>query len=90
MKRRVVRTQTTRVKKAMSDTDYDIYDDMAEAWEGTGRGSGGGGAKKIKAKARPSQVGRVRVGGNAWGTTEKKCAKGCAMKCCSSSIPAAR
>ena len=76
----------------MSDSDETTYyDDLAEAWEegglgfrGTGAGTGaGGGAKKKKKKASPTTVGRQRVGGTqAWGTTEKACAKGCTKKCC--------
>jgi len=58
----------------------DYEDDLAENWEGVGRGAVGGGGKKYKAK--PTHVGRVRVGGNAWGGAEKACPKNCAKKCC--------
>ena len=59
----------------------DYEDDVAEAWEGSFMGGGGGGGKKYKAK--PSHVGRVRVGGNAWGSgSESACPKNCLKKCC--------
>ena len=58
----------------------DYEDDLAENWEGQGRGAVGGGGKKYKAK--PTHVGRVRAGGNAWGGAEKACPKNCAKKCC--------
>lgn len=71
----------------MSDyEDESYYDDMAEAWDqrsGFG-GGGGGGAKKIKKKAKPTTVGKQRVGSVAWVSgTVKVCVKGCAKKCCS-------
>jgi len=63
--------------------DEAYYDDLAEEWEGGFIGGGGGGAKKKK-PAKPTTVGRKRVGGTqAWGTSEQVCAKGCAKKCCS-------
>ena len=59
------------------------YDDLAEEWEGGFIGGGAGGAKKKK-PAKPTTVGRKRVGGTqAWGTSEQVCVKGCAKKCCS-------
>lgn len=63
----------------------DYYDDMAEAWEdgAFGGGSGGGGASKKKKKAKPTTIGRQRVGGTqAWGSSETACPKTCAKKCC--------
>jgi hypothetical protein len=65
------------------DESYD--DDIAEAWgERSGGGGGGGGAKKVKKKAKPTTVGKQRVGGTqAWGSSDKVCAKSCTMKCCS-------
>lgn len=74
----------------MSDysDDDSYYDDIAEAWGersgGVGRGGGGGGAKKVKKKAKPTTVGKQRVGGTqAWGSSDKVCVKSCTMKCCS-------
>ena len=71
----------------MSDysDDESYYDDIAEAWgERSGAGGGGGGAKKVKKKAKPTTVGKQRVGGTqAWGSSDKVCAKNCTMKCCS-------
>jgi hypothetical protein len=70
----------------MSDyEDESYYDDMAEAWDqrSGGGGGGGGGAKKIKKKAKPTVVGKQRVGSVAWVGTVKLCVKGCAKKCCS-------
>jgi len=77
----------------MSDysDDESYYDDIAEAWGersggsgGFGGGGGGGGAKKVKKKAKPTTVGKQRVGGTqAWGSSDKVCAKSCTMKCCS-------
>ena len=76
----------------MSDysDDESYYDDIAEAWgersggSGGFGGGGGGGAKKVKKKAKPTTVGKQRVGGTqAWGSSDKVCAKSCTMKCCS-------
>jgi len=75
----------------MSDysDDESYYDDIAEAWDGVpgvgrGGGGGGGGAKKVKKKAKPTTVGKQRVGGTqAWGSSDKVCSKSCTMKCCS-------
>jgi hypothetical protein len=70
----------------MSDEEENYYDDLAEAWESHGRssgygGGGGGGAKK---RAKPTTVGKKRVGGaQAWGSSDKVCLKTCAKKCCS-------
>ncbi len=68
----------------MSDEDESYYDDLAEAWgeRGSyGNGGGGGGSKK---KAKPTTVGKKRVGGaQAWGSSDKICPKTCAKKCCS-------
>ena len=65
-----------------SDEDS-YYDDIAEAWGGV-PGVGGGGGKKVKKKAKPTTVGKQRVGGTqAWGSSDKVCAKSCTMKCCS-------
>lgn len=70
------------------------YETIAEEYEGFGGGFGGGfsggfsgggsgsGSKKRKRKAVPTQVGKVRVGGTAWGATQKMCPKGCLKKCC--------
>ena len=80
----------------MSDySEYEsYYDDIAEGWDGgsgAGRGGGGGGGgggikKKVKKRAKPTTVGRQRVGGaQAWGSSDKACAKNCTMKCCSGS-----
>lgn len=69
----------------MSDTDYDYYDDLAEQYEAApySGGAGGGGAAKKKYKAKPTTVGRARIGGTqAWGTTEKRCPASCTKKCC--------
>ena len=66
-----------------SDED-NYYDDIAEAWGERSGGGGGGGAKKVKKKAKPTTVGKQRVGGTqAWGSSDKVCAKSCTMKCCS-------
>ena len=69
-----------------SDEDS-YYDDIAEAWGERSGGAGGGGggqAKKVKKKAKPTTVGKQRVGGaQAWGSSDKVCAKNCTMKCCS-------
>ena len=62
----------------------DYEDDLAENWEGQARAAGGGGGKKYKAK--PTHVGRVRAGGNAWGGAEKACPKNCAKKCCRAAV----
>ena len=70
----------------MSDysDDESYYDDIAEAWGERSGGGGGGGAKKVKKKAKPTTVGKQRVGGTqAWGSSDKVCAKSCMMKCCS-------
>jgi len=76
----------------MSDySEESYYDDLAEEWDeqgsgfaGRGGGGGGGGAKKIKKKAKPTTIGKQRVGGTqAWGSSDKVCSKGCTMKCCS-------
>ena len=65
----------------MSDEDESYYDDLAEAWDQRGSYGGGGGAKK---KAKPTTVGKKRVGGaQAWGSSDKVCPKTCAKKCCS-------
>jgi hypothetical protein len=70
----------------MSDSDNDYYDNLAEEWEsygGGGGGGGGGGTKKKKPKVATT-VGKKRIGGTqAWGSSDKVCAKGCAKKCCS-------
>jgi len=39
-----------------------------------------------KSKKKKTTVGRVRVGGTAWSSTTKLCAKGCAKKCCANKI----
>ena len=54
------------------------YDDVAEAWDGR-KGGGGGGSKK---KAKPTTVGKQRVGSVAWVGPATVCAKGCVKKCC--------
>ena len=70
----------------MSDYDEEnYYDDVAEVWEGGafGGSSGGGGLAKKKKKAKPTTVGRQRVGGaQAWGSSETLCPKTCTKKCC--------
>jgi hypothetical protein len=63
------------------------YEDIAELyegapWSGTGGGSIAPREKKRKHKAKPTTVGKIHVGGNAWGTTDKQCPKGCSKKCC--------
>ena len=61
----------------------DYEDDVAEAWEGSFLGGGGGGGGGKKYKAKPSNVGRVRVGGNAWSSgSDTACPKNCLKKCC--------
>jgi len=78
------KTSTTSGNESYEEEDA-YYDDLAEEWEGVGGGggSGAGGAKKKK-PAKPTTVGRKRVGGTqAWGTSEQVCAKGCVKKCCS-------
>ena len=71
----------------MSDYDDEYYNALAEDWEGYGgKGAGGGGgAKKIKKKAKPTTLGKQRIGGCAWIGEEKQCPKGCTKKCCTSS-----
>jgi hypothetical protein len=63
-------------------SDYDIYEDMAEAWD---QRSGFGAAKSggAKKKAVPTTVGKQRVGGAAWVGAAKVCMKSCSKKCCS-------
>ena len=39
------------------------------------------GGKSTK-KKKVTTVGRVRLGGTAWSSTTKVCAKGCGKKCC--------
>jgi len=74
----LVQTETTRILLCAMD-----YETIAEEYEGfSGGGGGGGGSKKRKRKAVPTQVGKVRVGGTAWGATQKMCPKGCLKKCC--------
>jgi hypothetical protein len=68
----------------MSDEDESYYDDLAEAWDQRGSYGGGGGSKK---KAKPTTVGKKRVGGaQAWGSSDKVCPKTCAKKCCSGGV----
>ena len=73
----LVQTETTRILLCAMD-----YETIAEEYEGFGGGGSGSGSKKRKRKAVPTQVGKVRVGGTAWGATEKACPKGCLKKCC--------
>lgn len=64
----------------MSD---EYYDDLAEQYESSGSSASGGGGGAKKYKKKPTTAGKMRLGGaQAWGTTEKKCAKGCLKKCC--------
>ena len=71
----------------MSDEDESYYDDLAEAWgerSGSSYGNGGGGGGGSKKKAKPTTVGKKRVGGaQAWGSSDKVCPKTCTKKCCS-------
>ena len=71
------------------EDDENYYDDLAKAWDersgyersGGGGSGGGGGAKK---KAKPTTVGKRRVGGTqAWGSSDKVCPNSCTKKCCS-------
>ena len=78
--RGLVQKETTRIASRAMD-----YETIAEEYEGYSYGSGSGsagGSKKRKRKAVPTQVGKVRVGGSAWGAAEKVCPKGCLKKCC--------
>jgi hypothetical protein len=61
-----------------SDEVYDVFEDMAEAYERLVAQPPkiGGGRKKV------GPVGRVRQGGVAWGQSEKVCPKSCTKKCC--------
>ena len=80
------RTLSSTPPAKMSDysDDDSYYDDIAEAWGERSGGGGGGQAKKVKKKAKPTTVGKQRVGGTqAWGSSDKVCAKNCTMKCCS-------
>ena len=67
----------------MSHEEY--AENLAEAYESGGsRLSGAGGSRpKAKKRAKPTTVGIRHEGGRAWGTTEKRCAKGCSKRCCS-------
>jgi hypothetical protein len=77
------KTSTTSGNESYEEGD-NYYDDLAEEWEGGFVGGAGGGGAKKKKPAKPTTVGRKRVGGSqAWGTSEQVCAKGCAKKCCS-------
>jgi len=71
----------------MSDEDESYYDDLAEVWDersGSGSGYGGGGGGGAKKKAKPTTVGKRRIGSvQAWGSSDKVCPKTCAKKCCS-------
>jgi len=73
------------------EDDENYYDDLAKAWdersgyERSGGGSGGsGGGSGAKKKAKPTTVGKRRVGGTqAWGSSDKVCPNSCTKKCCS-------
>ena len=70
------------------EEDESYYDNLAEAWDersgGGSGGSGGGGGNGAKKKAKPTTVGKKRVGGaQAWGSSDKVCPNSCTKKCCS-------
>jgi len=78
-------SQRERDVTEMSEEDESYYDDLAELWDERGSyGGGGGGAKK---KAKPTTVGKRRIGSaQAWGSSDKVCPKTCAKKCCSGGV----
>jgi len=65
-----------------SNNSYE--DDLAEVWENQKIVfTGGGGGKK---RARPTTIGKKRMGGaQSWGYTIALCPKGCSKKCCKTS-----
>ena len=69
------------------EDDENYYDDLAEAWDersGYERSGSGGGSSGSKKKAKPTTVGKRRVGGaQAWGSSDKVCPNSCTKKCCS-------